>query len=74
VRKVVIVGGGPAGLCAAAVLGSRGIGVEVVGVNPDLHPQGVGLAVIGPSLRAPLSPPWPPPSDQAIKGPTVRRR
>jgi 2-polyprenyl-6-methoxyphenol hydroxylase-like FAD-dependent oxidoreductase len=52
VGKVVIVGGGPAGLCAATVLGRRGISVEVAEINPDLHPQGVGLAVIGPSLRA----------------------
>jgi 2-polyprenyl-6-methoxyphenol hydroxylase-like FAD-dependent oxidoreductase len=52
VRKVVIVGGGPAGLCAAAVLGRAGIAVEIVEISPDLHAQGVGLAVIGPSLRA----------------------
>ena len=41
VRKVVIVGGGPAGLCAATVLGRRGISVEVAEINPDLHPQGL---------------------------------
>jgi 2-polyprenyl-6-methoxyphenol hydroxylase-like FAD-dependent oxidoreductase len=52
VRKVVIVGGGPAGLCAAIVLGRSGIDVEVVEISADLRPQGVGLAVIGPSLRA----------------------
>jgi 2-polyprenyl-6-methoxyphenol hydroxylase-like FAD-dependent oxidoreductase len=52
VRKVLIVGGGPAGLCAAIVLGRSGIDVEIVEISPDLDPQGVGLAVIGPSLRA----------------------
>jgi 2-polyprenyl-6-methoxyphenol hydroxylase-like FAD-dependent oxidoreductase len=52
VRKVLIVGGGPAGLCAATVLGRRGIEVEVAEISPDLRPQGVGIAVIGPSLRA----------------------
>src|SRR5215472_4811703 len=52
VRKVLIVGGGPAGLCAATVLGRSGIEVEIAEISPDLRPQGVGIAVIGPSLRA----------------------
>ncbi|HEX9624900.1 MAG TPA: FAD-dependent monooxygenase, partial [Streptosporangiaceae bacterium] len=52
VRKVLIVGGGPAGLCAAIVLGRSGIEVEIAEISPDLRPQGVGIAVVGPSLRA----------------------
>jgi len=52
VRKVLIVGGGPAGLSAATVLGRSGVEVEVAEISPDLRPQGVGIAVIGPSLRA----------------------
>jgi 2-polyprenyl-6-methoxyphenol hydroxylase-like FAD-dependent oxidoreductase len=52
VRKVLIIGGGPAGLCAATVLGRGGVEVEIAEINPDLRPQGVGIAVIGPSLRA----------------------
>ncbi len=51
-RKVLIVGGGPAGLCAASVLARSGIDVEIVEISPDLRPQGVGLAVTGPSVRA----------------------
>ncbi|HET7012448.1 MAG TPA: FAD-dependent monooxygenase [Streptosporangiaceae bacterium] len=52
VRKVLIVGGGPAGLCAAIVLGRNGIEVEIAEISQDLRPQGVGIAVVGPSVRA----------------------
>jgi 2-polyprenyl-6-methoxyphenol hydroxylase-like FAD-dependent oxidoreductase len=52
VEKVLIVGGGPAGLSAASVLGRSGITVELVEINPDLQPLGSGLTMMGPSLRA----------------------
>lgn len=52
VEKALIVGGGPAGLCAAAVLQRCGIDVEIAEINADLRPLGSGLAMIGPSLRA----------------------
>ena len=52
VGNVLIVGGGPAGLSAAAVLGKRGIDVELVEINENLRPLGSGLTMMGPSLRA----------------------
>jgi 2-polyprenyl-6-methoxyphenol hydroxylase-like FAD-dependent oxidoreductase len=52
VRKVLIVGGGPAGLCTATVLARSGIDVEIAEINPDLRPLGVGIAVSGSSVRA----------------------
>jgi 2-polyprenyl-6-methoxyphenol hydroxylase-like FAD-dependent oxidoreductase len=52
VNKALIVGGGPAGLCAATVLQKRGIDVEIAEINADLRPLGSGLAMMGPSLRA----------------------
>lgn len=51
-RKVLIVGGGPAGLSAATVLNKRGIRAEIVEQNEDLRPLGSGLTMIGPALRA----------------------
>jgi naringenin degradation protein FdeE len=51
-RHVLIVGGGPAGLSLATVLGKRNHDVELVEINEDLRPLGSGLTMMGPSLRA----------------------
>lgn len=52
VEKVLIVGGGPAGLCAATALTKRGIDVEVAEINEEIRPLGSGLSMNGVSLRA----------------------
>jgi 2-polyprenyl-6-methoxyphenol hydroxylase-like FAD-dependent oxidoreductase len=52
VRRVLVVGGGPAGLCAAIVLTKRGVEVEVAEVNDEIRPLGSGLTMNGVSLRA----------------------
>ncbi len=52
IRNALIVGGGPAGLCAAAALGKCGIDVEIVEINEDLRPLGSGLSIMGATLRA----------------------
>lgn len=52
VRKVLIVGGGPAGLSAGIVLGKRGFDAEVVELNEELRPLGSGLTMTGATLRA----------------------
>lgn len=52
IKKALIVGGGPAGLCAATVLRSHGMDADIVEINPDLRPLGSGLTMVGPSLRA----------------------
>jgi naringenin degradation protein FdeE len=51
-QKVLIVGGGPAGLCAATVLTKRGIDAEIVEINEELRPLGSGLTMMGATLRA----------------------
>jgi 2-polyprenyl-6-methoxyphenol hydroxylase-like FAD-dependent oxidoreductase len=52
VGKVLIVGGGPAGLCAATVLNKRGIDAQIVEINNELRPLGSGLTMMGATLRA----------------------
>jgi 2-polyprenyl-6-methoxyphenol hydroxylase-like FAD-dependent oxidoreductase len=52
VSRVLIVGGGPAGLCAATVLSKRQVAVEIVERNEELRPLGSGLTMTGPTLRA----------------------
>jgi 2-polyprenyl-6-methoxyphenol hydroxylase-like FAD-dependent oxidoreductase len=52
VRTVLIVGGGPAGLTAAATLRHAGIEADIVEVNDELRPLGSGLTMLGPTLRA----------------------
>lgn len=52
VQSVLIVGGGPAGLCAATALAKRGIEVEVAEINSEIRPLGSGLSMNGVSLRA----------------------
>jgi 2-polyprenyl-6-methoxyphenol hydroxylase-like FAD-dependent oxidoreductase len=51
-RNVLIVGGGPAGLCAAIALAKRGIDAEVAEINEEIRPLGSGLTMNGVSLRA----------------------
>jgi 2-polyprenyl-6-methoxyphenol hydroxylase-like FAD-dependent oxidoreductase len=50
--RVLIVGGGPAGLSAGVVLGRRGVDAEIVEINDDLRPLGSGLTMTGATLRA----------------------
>ncbi len=52
VERVLVVGGGPAGLVAATTLGKRGVSVDVIEVNDHLRPLGSGLTMMGPTLRA----------------------
>jgi 2-polyprenyl-6-methoxyphenol hydroxylase-like FAD-dependent oxidoreductase len=50
--RVLIVGGGPAGLSAATTLCNAGHDAEIVEINDELRPLGSGLTMMGPTLRA----------------------
>jgi 2-polyprenyl-6-methoxyphenol hydroxylase-like FAD-dependent oxidoreductase len=52
IKKVLIVGGGIAGLTLAVALRRRGIGVDVVELMPRWNVLGVGISLTGPTLRA----------------------
>jgi len=52
VRKVLVVGGGIAGLTLAVALRRRGIGVDVVEIQPRWNVLGVGISLTGQTLRA----------------------
>jgi len=52
VRKVLVVGGGIAGLTLAVALRRRGIDVDVVEIQPRWNVLGVGISLTGPTLRA----------------------
>lgn len=52
VGRVLVVGGGPAGLTAATALRQRDIEAEIVEINDKLRPLGSGLTMMGPTLRA----------------------
>ncbi len=52
VGRVLIVGGGPAGMTAAIALARRGIAAEIVEIEEDWRPAGVGLLLQSPPLRA----------------------
>jgi 2-polyprenyl-6-methoxyphenol hydroxylase-like FAD-dependent oxidoreductase len=52
VNKVLIVGGGIGGMCAAIQLRKQGIAVDLVEQNPNWAPDGAGITISGPSLRA----------------------
>jgi 2-polyprenyl-6-methoxyphenol hydroxylase-like FAD-dependent oxidoreductase len=50
--KVLIVGGGIAGLTLAVALRRRGIAADVVEIAPQWNILGVGISLTGPTLRA----------------------
>ena len=51
-RKVLVVGGGIAGLTLAVALRRRGIGVDIAELQPEWNVLGVGISLTPPTLRA----------------------
>ncbi len=52
VNKVLILGGGIGGMCAAIQLRRQGIEVDLVERDGSWAPEGAGITISGPSLRA----------------------
>jgi 2-polyprenyl-6-methoxyphenol hydroxylase-like FAD-dependent oxidoreductase len=52
VNNVLIIGGGIGGMCAAIQLAKQGVAVDLVELNPNWAPDGAGITISGPSLRA----------------------
>jgi 2-polyprenyl-6-methoxyphenol hydroxylase-like FAD-dependent oxidoreductase len=50
--KVLIVGGGPAGMASAIALAQAGVDAEIVEVSEDWRPGGIGIALQSAPLRA----------------------
>ncbi|MES2260890.1 MAG: FAD-dependent oxidoreductase [Pseudomonadota bacterium] len=51
-HKVLIIGGGIAGMCAAIQLRKLGLHVELVELDKEWRAQGAGITISGPTLRA----------------------
>jgi 2-polyprenyl-6-methoxyphenol hydroxylase-like FAD-dependent oxidoreductase len=51
-QKILIVGGGIAGMCAAIELRKRGAHVDLVELDPHWRVYGAGITLSGPTLRA----------------------
>jgi 2-polyprenyl-6-methoxyphenol hydroxylase-like FAD-dependent oxidoreductase len=52
VQRVLIVGGGPAGMATAIGLAQAGVACEIVELATDWRPAGVGIGLQSPPLRA----------------------
>lgn len=52
VEKVLVVGGGFSGMAAAIQMQKAGIAVDLVEIDPNWRPEGAGISVSGPTLRA----------------------
>ena len=52
VNKVLIIGGGIGGMCAAIQLSKQGVAVDLVEINPQSTIHGAGITISGPTLRA----------------------
>jgi len=52
VGRVLIVGGGIAGMTLAVALGRRDVEVEIAEITPEWSVSGIGIALTGPALRA----------------------
>jgi len=51
-NKVLVVGGGIGGMCAAIELRKRGIEVDLIELDKDWQVYGAGITISGPTLRA----------------------
>lgn len=52
VERVLVIGGGTAGMSAAMSLQKIGVAVDLIEIDPEWRPDGAGLSVNGPMLRA----------------------
>jgi 2-polyprenyl-6-methoxyphenol hydroxylase-like FAD-dependent oxidoreductase len=52
VRKVLVVGGGVAGMSCAIELRKAGVAVDLIDFDPGWRAHGAGLTITGPTLRA----------------------
>jgi 2-polyprenyl-6-methoxyphenol hydroxylase-like FAD-dependent oxidoreductase len=52
VREALVVGGGPAGMAAAIGLRKLGARVQIAEIDPSWSASGIGLTLLGPTLRA----------------------
>lgn len=52
VRKVLVIGGGIAGMCLAIQLRKIGVEVDLVEIDPEWRVYGAGITISGPTLRA----------------------
>jgi 2-polyprenyl-6-methoxyphenol hydroxylase-like FAD-dependent oxidoreductase len=52
IGKVLIVGGGVAGMCCAIQMRKAGIAVDLIDIDPDWRSYGAGITITGPTLRA----------------------
>jgi 2-polyprenyl-6-methoxyphenol hydroxylase-like FAD-dependent oxidoreductase len=52
VRNVLVVGGGPAGMAAAIGLRRLGANARIAELDPEWSASGIGLTLLGPTLRA----------------------
>ncbi len=52
VRNALVIGGGFSGMAAAIEMRKQGIAVDLVEIDPNWRPEGAGITVSGPSLRA----------------------
>jgi 2-polyprenyl-6-methoxyphenol hydroxylase-like FAD-dependent oxidoreductase len=51
-RRVLVVGGGPAGTSLAVCLQRQGFTTEIAEIQPDWGVLGIGILLLGPALRA----------------------
>lgn len=52
IRKILIVGGGIAGMASAIRFGEAGVAVELIDVDPEWRVYGAGITITGVTLRA----------------------
>ncbi|WLI04508.1 FAD-dependent oxidoreductase [Pseudomonas sp. FP597] len=52
IQRALVVGGGLGGMCAAIQLSKQGVDVELLEINPNWAPDGAGITISGPTLRA----------------------